>query len=50
MDIVYALIMVYNFININNPNNLDWLLKIEDKIINKENVKLAEAKSNIIMN
>ena len=50
MDIVYALATVYNFININKPDNLDDDLKIEDKVIDKEDIKLTEVKSNIVMN
>jgi len=50
VDIVYALAVVYNFININNINNINNNLKVEDKIINKENLGLIKAESNIIIN
>ena len=50
MDIVYALAIVYNFININKLNNLDNNLEIEDKIIDKEDIELIEVKSNIVIN
>ena len=42
--------MIYNFINLNNLNNLNNNLKIENKVINKENIKLIEVKSNIVIN
>jgi len=50
VDAVYALATVYNFININKPDNLDNDLEVEDKVINKEDVELAEAESNIVIN
>jgi len=50
VDIVYALAIVYNFININKLNNLDNNLEIEDKIIDKEDIELIEVKSNIVIN
>ena len=33
---VYTLTTVYNFININNLDNLGYVLKIQDKVINKK--------------
>ena len=50
MDIVYALATVYNFININKPDNLDNDLEVEDKVIDKEDVELIEVESNIVIN
>ena len=50
VDVVYALAMVYNFININKPDDLDNDLEVEDKVIDKEDVELAEVKSDIVMN
>ena len=50
MDIVYALAIVYNFININKPDDLDNNLKIEDKVIDKEDMGFIEAESNIVIN
>ena len=50
VDIVYALAAVYNFININKPDNLDNDLKVEDKVIDKEDIELTEAESDIVMN
>ena len=50
VDIVYALAVVYNFININKPDNLDNDLEVEDKVIDKEDIELAEVESNIAMN
>ena len=50
VDIVYALAIVYNFININNPNNLDGDLEVEDKVINKEDVGLIKAECDIVIN
>jgi len=50
VDIVYALAAVYNFININKPDNLDNDLKVEDKVIDKEDIELTEAESDIVIN
>ena len=50
MDIVYALAIVYNFINIDNLDNLDSNLEVEDKVIDKEDVELIEVESNIVIN
>jgi len=50
VDIVYALTAVYNFININNLDNLDYPLEVEDKIIDKEDIRLIEVESNIVIN
>ena len=47
---MYTLAIVYNFININKLDNLDNNLEIDNKIINKENIELIEAESNIIIN
>ena len=50
VDIVYALAAVYNFINMNNLDDLDGDLEVEDKVINKEDAGLAEAESDIVIN
>jgi len=50
VDIVYALAAVYNFININNPDNLDNDLEVEDKVEDKEDVGLAKVKGNVVIN
>ena len=50
MDIVYALAAVYNFININKPDNLDDDLEVEDKVIDKEDVELVKVESDIVIN
>ena len=50
MDIVYALTAVYNFININNPDNLGHFLEVEDKVIDKEDIRFAEVESDIVIN
>jgi len=50
VDVVYALATVYNFININKPDDLDNDLKVEDKVINKEDIELTEAESDIVIN
>jgi len=50
VDVVYALATVYNFININKPDNLDNDLKVENEVINKEDIELAEVESDIVMN
>ena len=47
---MYALAVVYNFININNPDNLDGDLEAEYKVEDKEDVGLAEVESNIAIN
>jgi len=47
---VYALAAVYNFININKPDNLNNDLKVENKVIDKEDIELIEVESNIIIN
>ena len=48
---MYALAAVYNFININNPDDLlNNNLKVEDKVINKDNTGLIKVKSNIVIN
>ena len=50
MDIVYALTVVYNFININNLDNLGYVLEVQDKVINKENARLIKVESDIVIN
>ena len=50
MDIIYILTVVYNFINLNNLNNLGYILKVQDKVIDKENIRLIKVKSNIVIN
>ena len=50
MDVVYALAAVYNFININKPDNLDNNLEMEDEVIDKEDVELVEVESDIVIN
>ena len=50
MDIVYALATVYNFININNPENLDNNLEVEYKVENKEDIGLMEVERDIDIN
>ena len=48
---MYALAAVYNFININNLDNLlDDNLEVKDKVIDKDNIGLIEVESNIIIN
>ena len=42
--------MVYNFININKPDDLDNNLEVEDKVIDKEDIELIKAESNIVIN
>ena len=51
VDIVYALAMVYNFININNLDNLlDNNLEVENKVIDEDDIGLVEVESNIVIN
>ena len=47
---MYALVIVYNFININKPDNLDDDLEVEDKVIDKEDVELVEVESDVVIN
>ena len=47
---MYALATVYNFININNPDNLDNNLEVEYKVENKEDIGLIKVESNIVIN
>jgi len=47
---VYALATVYNFININKPDNLDDDLEVEDKVIDEEDIELTEVESDIVIN
>ena len=48
MDIVYTLAIVYNFININNLDNLDNNLEIKNKVINKEDIEFIKVESDIV--
>jgi len=50
VDVVYALAIVYNFININNLDNLDNDLEVEYKVEDKEDVGLVEAESDVVIN
>ena len=50
MDIMYILAAVYNFINTNNPDNLDNNLKVKNEVVDKDDVGLAKAESNIVIN
>jgi len=50
VDVVYALTTVYNFINISNPDNLGYFPEVQDKVIDKEDTRLAEVESNIVIN
>ena len=50
MNIVYALAAVYNFININNLDNLDGDLEVEDEVMDEEDARLTEVENNVVMN
>ena len=52
MDVIYTLAIVYNFININNLDDLDNNLKIKYKIEveDKEDIGLVKVESNIVIN
>ena len=50
IEAVYALTVVYNFINIYNPDDLDSFLIIEDKEINNKDGRLIDKESNISIN
>jgi len=47
---VYALTAIYNFINIYNPDNLNSFKVTEDKEIDKEDVRLIEEESDVVIN
>ena len=47
---MYALAVVYNFININKPDDLDNDLEVEDEVIDEEDVELVEVESDIVIN
>jgi hypothetical protein len=43
--------VVYNFININNPDNLlDNNLEVEDEVIDKDDAGLIEVESDVVIN
>ena len=42
--------MVYNFINLNKLDNLNNNLKVKNKVIDKEDIKLIKVESNIVIN
>jgi len=50
VDVVYALATVYNFININNLDNLDNNLEVKYKVEDKEDIGLAEIESDVVIN
>jgi len=50
VNIVYALAAVYNFININNLDNLDGDLEVEDEVMDEEDARLTEVENNVVMN
>ena len=50
VDVVYALTAVYNFINMNDLDNLDSDLEVEDKVINEEDTGLAKVEGDVVMN
>ena len=47
---MYALTIVYNFININNLNNLGYFLEVQNKVINKKDIKSIKVESDIAIN
>ena len=47
---MYTLTAVYNFININNLDNLSYIPKVQDKVIDKEDIRLTKAKSDVVIN
>ena len=47
---MYALTIIYNFINLNNLDNLNYILKVQDKVIDKEDIRLIKVKSDIVIN
>ena len=47
---MYTLTVVHNFININNPDDLSYFLKVQNEVIDKEDARFVEVESNVIMN
>ena len=47
---MYALTAVYNFINISDLDYLGYFLEVQDKVINKEDIRLIEVESNLVIN
>ena len=47
---MYALTTVHNFINMNNLDNLGYFLEIQNKVIDKEDIKPTKTESNIAIN
>jgi len=47
---MYTLATVYNFINTNYLDDLNNNLKVEEKVIDKDNAGLAKTESNIVIN
>ena len=50
VDVVYALTVVYNFINMSNLDDLGYFLEAQDEVVDKEDIRLAEAESDVVMN
>jgi hypothetical protein len=51
VDIMYALPVVHNFINMNNLDDLDNDLEVEyDEVEDEEDVGLAEAEGDVVIN
>ena len=51
MDIVYTLAAIYNFININNLDDLlDDNLEVKNKVIDEDDTKLTKAEGNVVIN
>jgi len=47
---VYALTAVYNFINMCNSDDLNSFKVTEDKEIDKEDIRLIEKESDVVIN
>ena len=50
VDVVYALTAVYNFINMSNLDNLNYFPEAQDEVVDKEDVRLTEAESDVVIN
>jgi len=44
VDIVYTLTIIYNFINLNNLDNLGYFLEVQNEIINKKKHKARKGR------
>ena len=41
---------MHNFINMNNPDTLGYFPEVQDEVVDEEDARLTEAKSDVAMN